>query len=144
MVNNFTNCNKTNNNLLSQTIEHKKDHNIWHWKSSSWLGTCTEMWQGYNWSNVKMIGVPSNYMYYYETNFSLIGTQYSKYSRRHSWPISADIHVYFVYGDSQILYTYSMPRYSWNMSNVGVKHQSINMLIQAICDINRYYTCWCI
>jgi hypothetical protein len=29
----------TNINLSPQTIEHKKDHNIWHWKSRSWLGT---------------------------------------------------------------------------------------------------------
>ena len=28
MVNNFTNINKTNNNLSPPTIEHKTDHNI--------------------------------------------------------------------------------------------------------------------
>jgi len=27
-----------------QTIEHKKDHYIWHWKFMSWLRTGTQMW----------------------------------------------------------------------------------------------------
>jgi len=35
------------NEQLPLTLNHwtqKKDHNIWHWKSRSWLGTGTEMW----------------------------------------------------------------------------------------------------
>ena len=38
MVNNSTNINKTNNHLSPQIIEHRKDHDILHWKSRSWLG----------------------------------------------------------------------------------------------------------
>jgi hypothetical protein len=34
------NVNKTNNHLSPSLTEHKKDHDIWRWKSSSWLGTC--------------------------------------------------------------------------------------------------------
>ena len=41
MVNYFTNITQTNNHLSPQMIESKKDHNIWHWKSRSWLGTGT-------------------------------------------------------------------------------------------------------
>jgi len=37
MVNNYTNINNLSNNFSPQTLEHKKDHNIWHWKSWSWL-----------------------------------------------------------------------------------------------------------
>ena len=37
MINNSTNINKKNN-LSTLTIEHKKDHNTWHWKSKSWHG----------------------------------------------------------------------------------------------------------
>jgi len=44
MVNNFTNISKANNHLspltshLSpQIIEHKKDHDMWCWKSRSWV-----------------------------------------------------------------------------------------------------------
>jgi hypothetical protein len=39
-----TNINKTNNYISFQMIE-KKDHNICRWKSSSWLGTGTNMYQ---------------------------------------------------------------------------------------------------
>jgi hypothetical protein len=39
-----TNINKTNNYISFQMIE-KKDHNIYRWKSSSWLGTGTNMYQ---------------------------------------------------------------------------------------------------
>ena len=43
MVNNSTNINQANNNLFSpQTIEHKKDHEIWHGKLRSWLRTGTK------------------------------------------------------------------------------------------------------
>ena len=31
IVNNFTNINKTNNQLSPQSTEHKKDHEIWYW-----------------------------------------------------------------------------------------------------------------
>ena len=40
MVTNSTNINKK---ILT---EHKKDHDIWRWKSRPWLGTGTIMWQG--------------------------------------------------------------------------------------------------
>ena len=43
MINNSTNINKTNNHLSPQLIEHKKDQNIWCWKSKSRLGTGTIM-----------------------------------------------------------------------------------------------------
>ena len=32
--------------LSPQVIEDRKDHDIWHWKSRSWLGTGTTMWRG--------------------------------------------------------------------------------------------------
>jgi len=32
-VNNSTNINKTNNHISPWLTEHKKDHEIWHWKS---------------------------------------------------------------------------------------------------------------
>ena len=31
------------NHLSPQTIEHKKNHDIWHWKSRSWIGRGTKM-----------------------------------------------------------------------------------------------------
>ena len=37
MVNNSTNINKTNKHISSQIIKHKKNHDIWHWKSRSYL-----------------------------------------------------------------------------------------------------------
>jgi hypothetical protein len=43
MVKNSTNINKTNNYLQHQTIEHKKEHNMGHWKYRSWLGTGIKM-----------------------------------------------------------------------------------------------------
>jgi len=43
MVNNSTNINKMNNYLSPQTIQCKTDHNIWHWKSKSWLDIVTKM-----------------------------------------------------------------------------------------------------
>jgi len=48
MVNNSTNINKTNENLLSQIIgckKNKKKHWYWRWKSKFWLATGTKMWQ---------------------------------------------------------------------------------------------------
>jgi hypothetical protein len=33
IVNNTTNINKPSNHLSHQIIEHKKDHDIWRWKS---------------------------------------------------------------------------------------------------------------
>jgi len=36
MVNNSININKTNNHLSLQLTEHKKDHDMWLWKSRSW------------------------------------------------------------------------------------------------------------
>jgi hypothetical protein len=39
MVNNSTSINKTYNYLSPQVIEQKIDHNIWQWKSRSWLRT---------------------------------------------------------------------------------------------------------
>jgi len=45
-VNNSTDFNKINNHLSSSLTEHKKDHNIWRWKSSSSFGTDTKMWWG--------------------------------------------------------------------------------------------------
>jgi len=42
MVNNSTNISTKRNNHLSPLLtEHKKDHDIWRWKSRSWLGTGT-------------------------------------------------------------------------------------------------------
>ena len=46
MINNSTNINEMNNRFLPQIIKYKKDYNIWCWKSRSWLGTGTKMWQG--------------------------------------------------------------------------------------------------
>jgi hypothetical protein len=43
MVNNFTDINKVNNHLSLQTIEHKKDHEIYDRKSRSWIGTGTNI-----------------------------------------------------------------------------------------------------
>jgi len=37
IVNHSTNIIKTNNDLSSQVVEHKKDHVVWHWKFSVWL-----------------------------------------------------------------------------------------------------------
>ena len=40
-------CSKrTNNHLSTQTNEYKKDHDIWRWKSGSYLGIGTKMWWG--------------------------------------------------------------------------------------------------
>ena len=45
IVNNATKINKTNNHLSPQAIEPQKDHDIWHWKSRSWLiGTGQKKW----------------------------------------------------------------------------------------------------
>jgi len=44
MINNSTNINKTNNHLNS--LNTKIDHDIWRWKSLSWQGKGTKMWQG--------------------------------------------------------------------------------------------------
>jgi len=30
---------------LTELTEHKKDHNIWRWKSRYWLGTDTKIWR---------------------------------------------------------------------------------------------------
>jgi len=39
--------NKVNNHLLSEIIEHQKDHNnIGRWKSRFWLETGTQIWRG--------------------------------------------------------------------------------------------------
>jgi len=43
MVNNSTNI---NNCLSSQLVEHKKDHDIWRWKSRFGFGTDTKKWWG--------------------------------------------------------------------------------------------------
>jgi hypothetical protein len=44
MVNNSTNIiNKANNYLSPEFTEHEKDHDIWRWKSRSWLGTYTKI-----------------------------------------------------------------------------------------------------
>jgi len=32
--------------VLPDFTEHNKDHNIWGWKSSYWLGIGTQLWQG--------------------------------------------------------------------------------------------------
>jgi hypothetical protein len=45
MVINSTNINKTNNHLSSLPTKHRKDHDIWRWKSRSWLGTGSNMYQ---------------------------------------------------------------------------------------------------
>ena len=42
LINNSTNINKTHNHLSPQIIEHKKDHDIWCWKSRPWLGSGTK------------------------------------------------------------------------------------------------------
>jgi len=47
IVNNSTN--KMNNHLTPQLIEHKEDHDIWNWKSRSWLET------GSKWDWVKLV-----------------------------------------------------------------------------------------
>jgi hypothetical protein len=66
MANNFTNINKKNNHLAPQTTEHKKDNDIWHWKSRYWLGRDTKKCGRLN----RLIGSPtfdnwnSNDMYY--------------------------------------------------------------------------------
>jgi len=39
IVNNSTNINKMNNHPWLQFIDHKKDHDIWRWKSKSLLET---------------------------------------------------------------------------------------------------------
>ena len=41
MVDNLVNANKKNNRLSLQFIAHRKDYDIWRWKSRSWLGTGT-------------------------------------------------------------------------------------------------------
>ena len=46
MVINSTNINKANNHLSPQSTEHKKNHDVCHWKSKSWLGTGTKMLRG--------------------------------------------------------------------------------------------------
>ena len=38
----YNSTNKTNSSLSSQIIEHKTDHDIWHWKSRSWLDESTK------------------------------------------------------------------------------------------------------
>ena len=38
MVNNYTNINKSKNNLSPQMIEHIKDHDIWRWNLGPGLG----------------------------------------------------------------------------------------------------------
>jgi len=43
MDNNFTNINKTNNHVSPWLIKYTKNHDIWRWKSRSWLGTVTKM-----------------------------------------------------------------------------------------------------
>ena len=43
MVNDSININKTNNHLLSQPTEHKKDHDIRHWKSLGQVQKCGEV-----------------------------------------------------------------------------------------------------
>ena len=35
--------NKQSPLILTEVTEHKKDHDVWRWKSRSWLGTCTKM-----------------------------------------------------------------------------------------------------
>ena len=42
----LSNINKANNHLSLQIIEHKNDHDLWHWKSRYWFWTDTKMWQG--------------------------------------------------------------------------------------------------
>ena len=42
IVNNSTNITKTNNHLSHLHTEHKKDHDIWPWKSRSWFGIGTK------------------------------------------------------------------------------------------------------
>jgi len=37
MFNNSTNINKMNNHISTEIIDYKKDHDIWHWKSSPGL-----------------------------------------------------------------------------------------------------------
>ena len=41
MVNNSTNVNKTDKHLSPQFTEHKKDHDVWRWKSRSWITIST-------------------------------------------------------------------------------------------------------
>jgi hypothetical protein len=43
VVNNSNNINKMNSHLSPQIIGHTKDHNIYWWKSRSWLQTGTKM-----------------------------------------------------------------------------------------------------
>jgi len=44
MIKNFTNINQTNNHLLPQTIEHKKNK-TWRLKYRYLLRICTKMWR---------------------------------------------------------------------------------------------------
>jgi len=39
MVNNSTNTTKRTNSSHLKSLKHRKDHDIWHWKSRSWLRT---------------------------------------------------------------------------------------------------------
>jgi len=41
MVNNSTNVNKTDKHLSPQFTEHKEDHDVWRWKSRSWITIST-------------------------------------------------------------------------------------------------------
>jgi hypothetical protein len=45
VVYNSSNINNPNNHLSLQINEGEKDHDIWRWKSSSWLWTYTKMWR---------------------------------------------------------------------------------------------------
>ena len=46
MGNNTTNINKANNHLSTSLTEHQTDHDIWRWKSRSWLGAGTNKCDG--------------------------------------------------------------------------------------------------
>jgi len=49
MINNSTNYQQYEQSPLTSSHRTPKkggDHNIWRWKSRSWLGTGTHMWRG--------------------------------------------------------------------------------------------------
>ena len=45
MIINSTNINKTNNHLSPEVIEQKKNSEIFHWQSRTWLWICTKVWR---------------------------------------------------------------------------------------------------
>ena len=74
------------NHLSPQNIEYKKDHNIWHWKSRSWLGTDIQMWHCLNsWWNL-------NSVYIYHVSFSSQKLDLRRYRRRNPYPNCKALH----------------------------------------------------